>query len=89
MPLCVAVMYVLCSATEPSLVPRPSAPPAFDRFQYARTEWKRSKAGGAEGLGTRLTEPLVFILSTIRTACVSCKVGGMLHHSLVMISDIP
>ena len=33
-----------------SLVPRPSTPPAFDRFQY----WKRSKAGGVEGLGTRL-----------------------------------
>ena len=48
---CVAVMYVLCSATEPSLVPRPSAPPVFDRFQYAY--WKRSKAGGAEGLGMR------------------------------------
>ena len=75
MPLCVAVMYVLCSATEPSLVPRPSAPPAFDRFQYARMEWKRSKAGGAEGLGTRLTEPLVFILSTIRTALCIMQSG--------------
>ena len=32
-----------------SLVPRPSTPPAFDRFQ-----WKRSKAGGVEGMGTRL-----------------------------------
>ena len=31
-----------------SLVPRPSTPPAFDRY------WKRSKAGGVEGLGTRL-----------------------------------
>ena len=35
-----------------SLIPRPSTPPAFDRFQYAN--WKRSKAGGVEGLGMRL-----------------------------------
>ena len=31
-----------------SLVPRPSAPPAFDRFQYAIESWR------CEGLGTRL-----------------------------------
>ena len=30
-----------------SLVPRPSTPPAFDRFQYAKTE--------GEGLGNLLT----------------------------------
>ena len=35
-----------------SLVPRPSTPPVFDRLQYAYC--KRSKAGGVEGLGTRL-----------------------------------
>ena len=33
--------------TEISLVPRPSTPPAFDRFQYAKTE--------GEGLGNLLT----------------------------------
>ena len=46
-----------------SLVPRPSTPPVFDRLQYAKTEGlaycKRSKTGGAEGLGTRLGGSMV------------------------------
>ena len=50
----------------PSLVPRPSPAPVFDRLQYAKTEpasgsvfayCKRSKTGAGEGLGTRLGGP--------------------------------
>ena len=39
----------------PSLVPRPSPAPVFDRLQYMYAYCKRSKTGAGEGLGTRLS----------------------------------
>ena len=39
----------------PSLVPRPSPAPVYDRLQFAYC--KRSKPGAGEGLGTRLVVP--------------------------------
>ena len=39
---------------KPSLVPRPSLIPVFDRLQYC----KRSKTGAGEGLGKRLGKTL-------------------------------
>ena len=38
-----------------SLVPRPSAPPAFDRLQYC----KQPKTDGVEDLGMRLCMQLI------------------------------
>ena len=51
----------------PSLVPRPSPAPVFDRLQSVFAYCKRSKTGAGEGLGTRLTctcisIPLIMLL---------------------------
>ena len=46
-----------------SLIPRPSTPLVFDCLQY----WKRSKTGGVEGLGTRLSACSLVITSSGQT----------------------
>ena len=70
----------------PSIVPRPSMPPVFDRLQHA----KRSKTGGVKGLGTRLeraSSELTFLCAIESEANLSFfkphpQMNPQIHHNV-------